>query len=67
MDHPVTGPLDYLGMPMTFSGMPRPLFWRAAPTLGQDNAEVLAELGVSDEGIAKLAEDRIIGTRPVWM
>ena len=42
MDHPVTGPIDYLGLPMTFSGMPRPLYWRAAPTLGQDNEEVLA-------------------------
>jgi crotonobetainyl-CoA:carnitine CoA-transferase CaiB-like acyl-CoA transferase len=67
MEHPVAGSLDYLGMPMTFSGMPRPLFWRAAPTLGQDNEEVLRGLGLSDADIAKLADDRIIGTRPVWM
>ncbi len=67
LEHPVTGPLDYLGMPMTFSGMPRPLFWRAAPTLGQDNEGILRALGLSDADIAKLAEDRIIGTRPVWM
>ena len=32
MDHPVTGAIDYLGLPMTFSGMPRPLYRRAAPT-----------------------------------
>ena len=54
-------------MPMTFSGMPRPLFRRAAPTLGQDNEDVLRGLGLSDADIAKLADDRIIGTRPVWM
>ena len=67
MDHPVTGPLDYLSLPMTFSGLPRPLYWRAAPTLGQDNDEVLRSLGLTGDEIAKLAEDRIIGTRPAWM
>ena len=67
MEHPVTGPLDYLGLPMTFSGLPRPLFWRAAPTLGQDNDEILRGLGLTDAEIAKLAEQRIIGTRPAWM
>jgi crotonobetainyl-CoA:carnitine CoA-transferase CaiB-like acyl-CoA transferase len=67
MEHPVTGPLDYVGLPMTFSGMPRPLYRRAAPTLGQDNAEVLTGLGLSDLEIATLAEERIIGTRPAWM
>ncbi|HEX4016042.1 MAG TPA: CoA transferase [Frankiaceae bacterium] len=67
MDHPITGPIDYLGLPMTFSGMPRPLYRRAAPTLGQDNAEVLAALGLSEAEIAKLAEDKVIGTRPAWM
>jgi crotonobetainyl-CoA:carnitine CoA-transferase CaiB-like acyl-CoA transferase len=67
MDHPVTGPLDYLSLPMTFSGLPRPLYWRAAPTLGQDNEEVLRGLGLTDDEIAKLAEGRIIGTRPAWM
>ncbi|HEX4428690.1 MAG TPA: CoA transferase [Frankiaceae bacterium] len=67
MDHPVTGPIDYVGLPMTFSGMARPLYSRAAPTLGQDNEEVLRGLGLSEADIAKLAEERIIGTRPAWL
>jgi crotonobetainyl-CoA:carnitine CoA-transferase CaiB-like acyl-CoA transferase len=67
MDHPVTGPIDYVGLPMTFSGMARPLYSRAAPTLGQDNEEVLRGLGLSEDDIAKLAEERIIGTRPAWL
>jgi crotonobetainyl-CoA:carnitine CoA-transferase CaiB-like acyl-CoA transferase len=65
--HPVAGALDYLSPPMTYSAMPRPVLRRGAPTLGQDNTEVLTELGLSLEEIDKLAADRIIGTRPAWL
>ncbi len=65
--HPVAGSLDYPGPPMTFSALPRPIFTRGAPTLGQHNEEVLTELGLGADEIAKLAEDRVIGTKPVWM
>ena len=35
----------------------------AAPLLGQDNDAVLGELGVSDEQIAALREQLVIGER----
>ena len=34
------------------------------PTLGEHNAEILAELGCDENEIAALASDKIIGTRP---
>jgi crotonobetainyl-CoA:carnitine CoA-transferase CaiB-like acyl-CoA transferase len=65
--HPVAGALDYPGMPMTYSALPRPVFRRSAPTLGQDNDAVLTELGLTPEEIQQLEKDRIIGTRPAWL
>lgn len=67
MEHPVAGTVEYLSLPMTFSALPRPVYRRPAPTLGQHNAELLAELGLSDDDLARLAVERVIGTRPVWM
>ncbi len=67
ISHPVVGALDYPGLPFTFSAMPRPVYTRGAPTLGQDNEVVLGSLGLSPEEIAGLAEQRIIGTKPAWM
>jgi crotonobetainyl-CoA:carnitine CoA-transferase CaiB-like acyl-CoA transferase len=67
LQHPVAGELEYQSLPMTFSALPRPVYRRAAPTLGQDNDEVLTELGLSADEIAALAADRIIGTRPAWL
>ncbi len=65
--HPVVGELEYLGLPMTFSALPRPIYTRGAPTLGQDNAAVLGELGLSPQEIEALTASKVIGTRPVWM
>ena len=43
-------------------------FVRPAPTLGQHNHEVLSGvLGLDDAEIARLAEKKVIGTRPAWM
>ena len=67
ISHPVVGSFEYPGLPITFSAIPRPVYTRGAPTLGQDNADVLAELGLTPGEIAALEADRIIGTRPVWM
>jgi crotonobetainyl-CoA:carnitine CoA-transferase CaiB-like acyl-CoA transferase len=67
ISHPVVGALDYPGLPFTFSALPRPLYTRGAPTLGQDNEMVLADLGLTATEIAALAEQKVIGTRPVWM
>jgi crotonobetainyl-CoA:carnitine CoA-transferase CaiB-like acyl-CoA transferase len=67
MDHPVAGTVLYESLPMAFSAMPRPIYRRPAPTLGQHNAEVLAELGLTEADVATLAEDGLIGTRPAWL
>jgi crotonobetainyl-CoA:carnitine CoA-transferase CaiB-like acyl-CoA transferase len=67
ISHPVVGSFDYPGLPVTFSGLPRPVYTRGAPLLGQDNEAVLGELGLTAEEIAELASKQIIGTRPIWM
>ena len=53
---------------MDFSGLPRPLQGRPAPTLGEHNGAVLREeLGLSDAEIQALVDDKVIGTRPSFM
>ena len=64
LENPKTGVRRYPAWPMRFS------FAKAAqrfgpPTLGQHNAEVLAELGVDAEELARLTADRIVGDRIV--
>lgn len=39
--------------------------WRAAPSMGMDNEEILGELGYSEEEIARLSENGVINKRPV--
>ena len=64
-DHPVAGTVRYLSLPATFSSMPRPMYRRAAPTLGQHNAEVLGALcGLREAELERLAAQDVIGTRP---
>ena len=66
--HPVTGPTRYPGCPALFSAFGPRLRRGPAPTLGQDNEEVLrTELGLTNEEIAKLREDKVIGERPTFM
>jgi crotonobetainyl-CoA:carnitine CoA-transferase CaiB-like acyl-CoA transferase len=64
--HPVTGDHELPGLPFRFSRvsswLPRP-----SPTIGQHNAEVLAEIGLSPAEIEALAADRIIGQRPTGL
>ena len=67
IDHPVAGRVLYESMPMTFSAMPRPVYRRAAPTLGEHNTEVLSELGLTAEEIDALTAEQVIGTRPAWL
>ncbi|HZP30502.1 MAG TPA: CoA transferase [Acidimicrobiia bacterium] len=62
LDHPLTGVRRYPGWPMRFSfGGPQQR--TPPPTLGQHNAEILAELGVDDAELERLTKERIIGTR----
>lgn len=68
LEHPVTGPTRYPGLPMHFSGLDRALHRRPPPTLGEHNREILGrELGLSEEELEGLAERQIIGTRPTFM
>jgi len=68
MDHPYTGSTRYPGVPMRFSALPRALHLRPPPTLGQHNQEVLGgELGLSDDDLERLRDEKVIGDRPSFM
>lgn len=58
-DHPVHGAVRTTGNPLNFSGVER-IALRPAPTLGQHSEEVLRELGIAPERIAKLREAAVI-------
>ncbi|MGY4471934.1 crotonobetainyl-CoA:carnitine CoA-transferase CaiB-like acyl-CoA transferase [Bradyrhizobium sp. LB9.1b] len=58
-DHPVHGKVRTVGNPLKMSSVAR-LASKAAPTLGQHNAEVLAELGYTPSDIACLRTDGVI-------
>jgi crotonobetainyl-CoA:carnitine CoA-transferase CaiB-like acyl-CoA transferase len=62
LDHPLTGVRRYPGWPMQFS-FDGPQQRTAPPTLGQHNAEVLADLGLDDGEVDRLAHELVIGTR----
>jgi crotonobetainyl-CoA:carnitine CoA-transferase CaiB-like acyl-CoA transferase len=65
MEHPVTGPNLYSGLPMRLSRGPAAWNRVCSPTLGQHNREVLAgELGLADDELDALAAASIIGTAP---
>jgi len=68
LPHPRTGETRYPGWPLAWSELPRALHRRPAPTLGQHNEEILRDdLGLSDDEIAELRADRVIGERPTFM
>jgi crotonobetainyl-CoA:carnitine CoA-transferase CaiB-like acyl-CoA transferase len=64
VEHPVNGSIRHSTLPIRFSGGPRRLHRRHAPLLGQDNVELLTELGLSAEDIAALEADGVIGRAP---
>jgi crotonobetainyl-CoA:carnitine CoA-transferase CaiB-like acyl-CoA transferase len=66
VEHPLLGTFEYPTWPVRFANGPA-RYWRApAPTLGRDTEAVLAELGVTDDELARLRAERVIGTEPVW-
>ncbi len=64
VEHPVNGRAKLSTLPMRFSGGPGLFHTHSAPTLGQHNHEVLAELGLTASEIAELEADGIIGCAP---
>lgn len=59
IEHPVMGTVRSLGRPFVMQETPWQLR-RAAPLLGQHNAEVYGELGYSEDEIVRLRENGII-------
>ena len=58
-EHPVHGTVRTTGNPLHFSGAEQ-IALRPAPTLGQHSEDVLRELGVAPERIARLREAAVI-------
>jgi crotonobetainyl-CoA:carnitine CoA-transferase CaiB-like acyl-CoA transferase len=55
--HPVVGDLKLVASPMTFSGhSPEESFRSAPPVFGQHTAQVLSDLGLSDDEVARLLD-----------
>jgi crotonobetainyl-CoA:carnitine CoA-transferase CaiB-like acyl-CoA transferase len=61
LDHALTGVRSYPGWPMQLSFLDAH-HRRGAPTLGQHNEEILAELGLTAAEIDALADQQVIGT-----
>lgn len=59
--HPVSGERVYPGWPMRYSHGARDHHRSVTPTLGQHNVQILREVGLGDEDIAKLRDQGIIG------
>lgn len=59
LQHATQGPMRVVGSPLHLSGTP-PTVDRAAPGLGADSADILAELGYEPERIAALADAGVI-------
>jgi crotonobetainyl-CoA:carnitine CoA-transferase CaiB-like acyl-CoA transferase len=64
VDHPVTGTARHSTLPMRFSRGPDRFHRRAAPLLGEHTDEVLRGLGVSDDELARLRANGVIGRTP---
>ncbi|MFQ2842114.1 CaiB/BaiF CoA transferase family protein [Mycobacterium paragordonae] len=62
-NHPVTGPRRYPGWPFRIVPGPAGHHRTGAATLGRYNDEILRGLGLSDDDLAALREQRVIGER----
>ncbi len=67
LDHPIVGMHPVPGMPFKFAGVER-WYMTAAPTLGEHNGALLADLlGLNVEAIDALADEAVIGTLPLGL
>lgn len=62
--HPVNNAAAHSTLPVTLANGPAAFHRVSAPLLGEHNETVLSALGLSDEEIATLADDGVIGTEP---
>ncbi len=62
--HPVNDRVPHSTIPVRFSAGPDRFHLQPAPLLGEHNTEVLTELGLSEEQIAELEADGVIGRAP---
>ncbi|MGZ5378321.1 MAG: CoA transferase, partial [Mycobacterium sp.] len=62
--HPVNARTPHSTLPFTFSRGPERFHIEPAPLLGQHNHELLSELGLTQEGIADLQAQGVIGNAP---
>lgn len=67
VEHPVNPTARHSTLPMRIATGPQRFHRTHAPLLGQHNREVLTGLGLSDEEIADLAEQGIIGSTPAGL
>jgi crotonobetainyl-CoA:carnitine CoA-transferase CaiB-like acyl-CoA transferase len=63
LEHPLSGRQRFPGWPFRITPGPPQHHRTPSPTLGQHNDEVLGVLGLSQDEIAKLREQRVIGER----
>jgi crotonobetainyl-CoA:carnitine CoA-transferase CaiB-like acyl-CoA transferase len=66
LDHPVIGQQAHPSLPFRYASVDRWL-QTASPMLGQHNHEILTELGLSDDEIAELEANDLIGTIPLGL
>lgn len=62
--HPVNVAAPHSTLPVSLANGPERFHRHAAPLLGEHNHELLSELGLSDDEIATLEADGVIGTAP---
>jgi len=63
LEHPITGSHRYPGWPFRITPGPVGQHRSSPPTLGQHNDEILRSLGFSEDELATLRKDRVIGER----
>lgn len=59
--HPVNPPAPHSSLPFRLSAGPQRFHRHPAPLLGEHTEELLAELGLTADDIARLAADKVIG------